>query len=611
MKKIFTFIFCCSFLFSISVNNTFGQVGSICDSAYNIHTLPFSATGLTTATSGNNYTGLSCSGTLPNFMGGNDYVFSYTPITNQDIKVTLKNTTYLVGVFITNDCPDSATGCIASNTSITGNPVIPTASLTAFTTYYITVSGVTGSTAFDIEINELFALDAATAEIITPASNCGLTNAEVVTVKYRNLGIQSINNFKVGYSLNGNPISPILITTALNPNDSLVYTFAQTADLSAIATYQLSAFIILTGEQNSPNDTITRAVAHQSYVNTLPYLQDFESGDGGWTPGGTNSSWALGTPASTVINTAAAGGQNSWKTNLTGNFNLNENSYVLGPCFDFTNYPNVSMKMDIWYQTGPMLDGARVEASINGGTSWFLIGGNNEPTHWYNAQMTDTVWTGSAGGWLTAQHFLNFCGGHNNVRLRIVYTTGMLSIQTAEGFAFDNIRIYECDTMPTSSFNAVVNGNIVTVTNTSTKATGYLWNFGDQLSLLADTNTNSSHTYATPSTYNITLSAFNECGVSNSSQTVTITSTVGINDINYQDLNIYPNPAKDVLNVRLNNSNGVINKIQIFNILGQVIYINDTPKTEEVININKLNKGVYYITVTTDNKLFTKKFTVE
>jgi len=613
MKKVYTFIICCSILFSISVFQTYGQVGSVCDSAYVINSLPFNVTGLSTATSGNHYNTLSCAGTFPNYISGNDFVFKYTPATNKTVKVTLSNTSYAVGVFITSDCPDVATGCVASNNGLTGNPVIPTANLTGGTTYYITVSSVsfsTPSTAFDIEVKELLAFDAATAKVISPVSNCGLTNAEAVIVKYKNLGTQSINNFMVGYSLNGTPISPVTITTPLNAGDSLSYTFTQTVDLSVIGSYQLTAYIFLTGDLNTVNDTIHNTVAHQAYVNTLPYSQDFEAGDGGWTAGGTNSSWALGTPACSVINAAAPGGVKSWKTNLTGDFNTGEDSYVVGPCFDFTNYPHVSMKMDIWYETSQIADGARVEASTDGGTTWFIIGNNNEPTNWYNAQLTDILWTGSANGWKTAQHPLDSLGGKNNVRIHVVYKAGIVPL-TAEGFAFDNIRIYACDSMPTSGFTSVINANGVNLTNTSTNATGYLWDFGDQLSIQSDTNANTSHTYLTPGTYTITLSAFNECGVSHSSQSVTITSIVGIEEITSQNLIIYPNPAKALLNVRLNSKTEVVQKIQIFNILGQEVYNDSSPKSEGTININNLSKGVYSLKVTTNKNLLSRKFTVD
>ena len=63
-------------------------------------------------------------------------------------------------------------------------------------------------------------------------------------------------------------------------------------------------------------------------ISTYPYYENFEGASAAnWTAGGTNSSWALGTPAKTVIN-SAGGGTKSWTTNLTGRYTANEKSFV-------------------------------------------------------------------------------------------------------------------------------------------------------------------------------------------------------------------------------------------------------------------------------------------
>jgi len=46
----------------------------------------------------------------------------------------------------------------------------------------------------------------------------------------------------------------------------------------------------------------------EAQITTFPYTEDFESGDGGWVADNTgNGTWALGTPAGTIINSAASG----------------------------------------------------------------------------------------------------------------------------------------------------------------------------------------------------------------------------------------------------------------------------------------------------------------
>jgi hypothetical protein len=90
-------------------------------------------------------------------MGGEDYVFSYTPAANITIDISLANTLSYTGVFITQGCPNlGGSTCIASNTNSSGNPSICAVALTGGVTYYIIVDTDPSPpcTPFDININQ-------------------------------------------------------------------------------------------------------------------------------------------------------------------------------------------------------------------------------------------------------------------------------------------------------------------------------------------------------------------------------------------------------------------------------------------------------------------------
>jgi len=150
MKKLFTFLFLNALVVSI-----YAQTGATCAEAAVISSVPYSATGLTTV--GTAYASLPCSGSgFTNYMSGNDYVFSFTPSATTDYSIKLTNTSYAVGLFVTNLCPDDpSVQCIANNNSPTGNPSLVT-NLTSGQTYYIIVSSISmaaAQTNFDISIN--------------------------------------------------------------------------------------------------------------------------------------------------------------------------------------------------------------------------------------------------------------------------------------------------------------------------------------------------------------------------------------------------------------------------------------------------------------------------
>ncbi|MDA9182724.1 PKD domain-containing protein, partial [Saprospiraceae bacterium] len=75
--------------------------------------------------------------------------------------------------------------------------------------------------------------------------------------------------------------------------------------------------------------------------------------------------------------------------------------------------------------------------------------------------------------------------------------------------------------LPTSDFVAVNSMQVVTFTNNSIGANSYLWDFGDGNT---STDINPIYTYTSEGTYNVTLTATNECGDVSSTQSVSISS---------------------------------------------------------------------------------------
>lgn len=72
-----------------------------------------------------------------------------------------------------------------------------------------------------------------------------------------------------------------------------------------------------------------------------------------------------------------------------------------------------------------------------------------------------------------------------------------------------------------------------------------------------------------------------------------------------EELTIYPNPASETININLNN-NETINTIKIFNQNGQLIRIIRN-LTNNSIQINDLNSGLYFVRVDTDSKYYCGK----
>ena len=123
-------------------------------------------------------------------------------------------------------------------------------------------------------------------------------------------------------------------------------------------------------------------------LDTISYYESFEEGDGGWITYGISSSWAWGTPEATLINIAAEG-DFAWVTNLTGNYNNSELSYLESPSFDFTYLPTDPVFRFSHFRDIETFDATWFEISLDGGESWDKLGNGDTGINWYNYPWGD------------------------------------------------------------------------------------------------------------------------------------------------------------------------------------------------------------------------------
>jgi hypothetical protein len=312
--------------------------------------------------------------------------------------------------------------------------------------------------AFDnVKIYDKPSQDAELYSIVTPTSGCGLSSTEIVKVKVVNAGISNISNFPVAFSVNGGTPIVETVTAILLPQDTLLYTFTGTVNLSTVGSYIIKAYTGLTGDALPFNDTTNKTVVNIPVVTGFPYGESFEAGPAGWTVGGVNTTFALGIPAGALINSASNGTQ-AWVTNLTGNYLADEIGYVKSPCLDFSTLIAPIISMDVYWNSESGYDGAVLQSSIDGGTTWQMIGNVGDPNNWYNDNDINGLYLGTtvleasgdgwagrtatgSGGWVNATHQLTGLGGQPGVIFRVAF--GSDGSVLDEGFAFDNVQIYE------------------------------------------------------------------------------------------------------------------------------------------------------------------------
>ncbi|MFC2100635.1 GEVED domain-containing protein [Bacteroidota bacterium] len=94
-----------------------------------------------------------------------------------------------------------------------------------------------------------------------PVTAVNLTNNEIVKVKVKNYGTTAQSNIPVSYKIDNLPPVNETIAGPLNANDTLIYTFVQTANLGIGGNYyQIKAYTGLSGDTVHLNDTTVKTV---------------------------------------------------------------------------------------------------------------------------------------------------------------------------------------------------------------------------------------------------------------------------------------------------------------------------------------------------------------
>ncbi len=277
------------------------------------------------------------------------------------------------------------------------------------------------------------------------ANHCGLGNADSISVLVKSYSTDTLTNIPITYSINGSTVTETL--PILYPGQTVAYTFLHTADLSAYQNYTLSAWVSYPSDTYRGDDTLP-AINFQTtpLISTYPYLEGFESDNGYWYAQGINSDWQWGHPEKPIIN-KAANGNNAWVTNLQGNYNNNEQSYLYSPCFDLSGLIQPELSFSHIFQTEDDCDCDYhwMEYSTDDST-WTKLGAYGSGVNWYDDsakqawQLSDTIWHVSS---------IDIPTTAPKVRFRIAFYSDPAA--NFDGVGIDDVHIFDKASVYTGS----------------------------------------------------------------------------------------------------------------------------------------------------------------
>ena len=192
-------------------------------------------------------------------------------------------------------------------------------------------------------------------------------------------------------------------------------------------------------------------------------------------------------------------------------------------------------------------------------------------------------------------------------------TTGnkIVRLIVSNSFGDDTmIHIMNVRPIPTANFTTIQNGLTATFTNTSTNSTSYLWDFGDGMT---STETSPVHTYATPTTYQVSLFATNAC------RTHVKTAAVGLTGVDELaesiGIRILPNPTEGDFVVELDSRITGNVQLLLFDAAGRQVSRQETSVKQgtSLVAFENLNlpKGFYQLNILANKKQATYSIAVQ
>lgn len=254
-------------------------------------------------------------------------------------------------------------------------------------------------------------------------------------------------------------------------------------------------------------------------------------------------------------------------------------------------------------------------------------GGTPAPSYQWSASSSNVTFAPSS---VASNPTVVAAPGTYTVYLVATNNTG--SVQTQQTVTINNCAPTVAFVAPTTMTYCNEATRKITVqnstpTNTLVGATTYTWKVAPTTNIQMNSSFSSVNLVLTVTVpvggtpinnYTLTLTAKNAAGTSSVAQTFSVDynealcqNDVGINENHLASLvQVYPNPASDVVTVKVNGAAGYT--VKMVNVLGAVVYEERGIKSDaHTIQLANKPRGVYFLTIENGSEKVTRKVVVE
>jgi PKD repeat protein len=172
------------------------------------------------------------------------------------------------------------------------------------------------------------------------------------------------------------------------------------------------------------------------------------------------------------------------------------------------------------------------------------------------------------------------------------------------------------DTIPVAAYTTTsatvdISNAFVTFYNESEHANGYFWDFNDGA---ISTDASPWHEFTELGAYNVVLVAVNgNCPNDTTYSTIQVIDDLGM-DIGLGQTEVFPNPVKEELTIKLDQIWGEQVQIELLDARGRIVF-KQSYQNQGTIQLNLIkngvNEGVYFLRLSNDKKVGSQKIIVE
>ena len=415
-----------------------------------------------------------------------------------------------------------------------------------------------------------------------------LTSSEVITVTIINYGENSISNFDVSYQVDGGSIVTENFSGTILTGESAQYSFSSTADMSSVGTtYQIYSYTSLSGDEDSENDGVYTEVTHLN-PNDLGISEIISPSSG------TNLS--ANELVTVVITNYGSSSQSNFEVSyeingiivtetfsgpLQGNTSV---SYTFNGSADFSAFGIYDLIVTVFLNNDANDSNNSLSSNITN-ANCSPVGDLSYGDGFHLFQLGDINNNTGEGG----------VGYENFTNLSTDLEQGAAhQLTVTTGYGNQYIRVWiDFNDDYTFSLDELVVDNFVIASGSASGS------YTENMDLVVPANAAlGPHIMRAKSNWNAPVPD-DACEETQYGETedymANIVESLGTENIQIENISIYPNPISNILNVNVGSSSGL--NYSIFNITGQIIFNGKFTSSNNRVDFSNLSKGVYFLQV--------------